>query len=137
MLHIVSHRTVLGSLQASGRSLRLCSCSWPFFPFSETCHQSLYVSCLSLLFHLGPTQVQLLERPSGHRLTYHLSNWGPEPQASEGCLDDPSPLLHAEECLEHWGRSLFFFNLTVPVFVALAIIILQLALKHFLSQGEG
>jgi hypothetical protein len=55
-----------------------------------------------------------------------LSHWGRVLKANVGCLDDLSPLLHAEEHLEQWGRSLFSlsFLLIVPVFVALAIIIL-------------
>jgi hypothetical protein len=40
-----------------------------------------------------------------------------------------SPFLRAEECLEHWRRSLFF--LRVSVFVALVIRILKLSLNHF------
>jgi hypothetical protein len=38
----------------------------------------IYVNCLSLLLHLGPVQVQLLEKLSEHRLTSH------ETQVNEG-----------------------------------------------------
>jgi hypothetical protein len=56
----------------------------------------------------------------------------------KGYLDNLSLFLCAEEHLEHWGGDFFFFFLLrVPVFVALAIIILKLSSKHFLSQGGG
>jgi hypothetical protein len=81
---------VLGSHQTSVRSLRLCSCLWPFFFLlldlpSEPFYS--YVSCLSLLFHLGPVQVQLLEKPSEYRLTHHLFHWEHEPQANVELLE--------------------------------------------------
>jgi hypothetical protein len=56
-----------------------------FFPLLlDLPSEPLSIYVYSLLLHLGPMQVQLLEKLSGHRLTHHLSQWGLESQTNVG-----------------------------------------------------
>jgi hypothetical protein len=55
----------------------------------------IFINCLGLLLHLGPMPVQLLEKPSGHRLTHHLSHWRHELQVNVGL---PGQLVSVPPC---------------------------------------